>query len=464
MHFRIGIMSSAGNEPEASIVWNGEVRRARRAAAPEYLVPTNAIRALGTAGVRSVGVLVGLLAIFLSPHAARAEGEPFASSGRVTVVPSLGEVIALSRAVAPGVVTGETSVAMAQSGMVGARRSSLGNPYLEVVGERGTAGTWGNTSVIGTLWLPFELGGQRSGRIAEVNANVELHRQNLELMRHLAAAEAIRAYGMAVVGRERARLLEELVEFARSEAALYEGRYQGGDATLRDTRLAAVELGRYGVLLSEARADIVAALSELGRLTNVAYSVPPNGSLHPPRLDVTPEQADDAPALKVSRAEARFYERAKERLRREGNSGSFSAMAVGGRGEFGDGRVGAGVAYAFPVLQRNQGEQARAEAERSRALTEEKLKRRLYRIRIAGLVEEFSQVRSALERLDEDAEPAAVATLEASTEMQRAGKSDLFAILTSRRDLALLRLRRLELAAREWNIQSELAAITGRTP
>ncbi|HEX7668772.1 MAG TPA: TolC family protein [Polyangiaceae bacterium] len=459
-------MSSAGNVPEASTVWNGGATPARKGTAPESLVLTNKIAGVPILGVRNVVALIGLLALFLSspPSVARADDGGLKAPGSAMVVPSLREVIALSRSVAPEVVTGETAVLIAQSGIVGARRSPLGNPYLEVVGERGTSGTWGNTSVIGTLWLPLEIGGQRSGRIAEVNASVELYRQNLELMRHLAAAEATRAYGMAVVGRERAHLLEELVEFARSEAALYEGRYRGGDATLRDTRLAAVELGRYGVLLSEAKADIVAALSELGRLTNVAYTAPPNGGLHPPPLDVTAGDADDAPGLKVTRAEARYFERTKERLRREGSSGAFSAMAVGGRGEFGEGRVGAGVAYAFPVLQRNQGEQARAEAERTRALTEEKLKRRLYRMRIAGLVEELAQVRNAVEQLDEDAEPAAVATLEASTEMQRAGKSDLFAILTSRRDLALLRFRRIELAAREWNIQSELVAITGRTP
>lgn len=379
-------------------------------------------------------------------------------------VPSLRQVITLAVERAPEVVMGGATVEAARSGLVGARRPPVGNPYLEVAGERSMSGSWGNTAVIGTLWVPIEIGGQRSGRIEETNANIELHRRSLGLTRTLAAAEAVRAYGMAIVAAERARLLEQLVEFSRSEAALYEGRFQSGDATLRDTRLAAVELGRYGVLLEETRADLVAALSELGRLTSAAYSAPPSGDLHPPPMDVALKAADGAPSVEVSRAEARYFERSRERFRLEGNAGALSAIAIGGRGELGDVRLGAGVGYAFPVLQRNQGEQARAEAEVSRARTDEKAKRQAFRTRIAGLVEELTLVRRAVARLEKEAEPAAVATLDAATEMQRFGKIDLLAALTSRRDLALLRLRRIELAAREWGITSELVAITGRTP
>jgi outer membrane protein TolC len=64
--------------------------------------------------------------------------------------------------------------------------------------------------------------------------------------------------------------------------------------------------------------------------------------------------------------------------------------------------------------------------------------------------------------LRDQGEPAAIAAVESATAMRRAGKGELLAVLTSRRDLALVQLRRLELATREWNLLAELTAITGR--
>jgi len=119
------------------------------------------------------------------------------------------------------------------------------------------------------------------------------------------------------------------------------------------------------------------------------------------------------------------------------------------------------VAYAFPVARRNQGEIARSEAERARALEEERLLRRLIEARALGLRRELDQVRLALDRLERQAEPAAAAAVEAATEMRRAGKSDLLPVFTSRRELGLLRLRRLDLVEREWRIVAEFVSLGG---
>ena len=59
-------------------------------------------------------------------------------------------------------------------------------------------------------------------------------------------------------------------------------------------------------------------------------------------------------------------------------------------------------------------------------------------------------------------DPRSVAAVDAAVAMQRADKNDLLPMLTSRRELGLLRLRRLDLVAREWTITSELVAISGR--
>jgi outer membrane protein, heavy metal efflux system len=380
-----------------------------------------------------------------------------------SAIPPLSVVIALAREHAPEVLVGEAQVTTARSSLVGARLPPIGNPYLELVTKGRPGESAQSLDVDGQLWLPLEVAGQRGARVDEARALVDFQRKALGYSRALAIAQALRAYGVVTVGAERIRLFESLLDVSRSEAKSYEARYSAGDVTLRDERLSKLELGRYGVLLEEAKADVFLGLFELNRLTGAAYSRLPSTLARPPfSFTLDRRGLDEAPALQVSKAEAAYYGRARERLHLEGVTGALSLILNAGRDELGAVRVGAGAGYAFPVVRRNQGEQARAEAERSRALLDERLARRILKVRIQSLRKELEQVRRALHVLNEEAEPAAVGAVEAATEMQKAGKSDLLPALTSRRDLGLLRLRRLDLVAREWNIASSLVAITGR--
>jgi outer membrane protein, heavy metal efflux system len=392
-----------------------------------------------------------------------AANESFEKEAGRTEIPPLPAVLALVRARAPEVLVGEAQVTTARSALVGARLPPVGNPYVEFV-TKSRPDSLSNLDVDGQLWLPLEVAGQRGARVEEARALVDFQRKNLGYSRALAVAQAIRAYGEVNVDAERIRVFGSLLEVARSEAKSYEARYAAGDATLRDEKLSELELGRYGVLLEEAKADVFQGLFELNRLTGAAYSSLPSTLSRVPRsLAVEAARVDAFPALRVSRAEAAYYARSRERLHREGIAGALSLILNGGRDEFGGGRVGLGVGYAFPVLRRNQGELARAEAERARALLDERLSRRILKARIEMLRKELEQVGRAIDVLEVEAEPAAIAAVDAATAMHKAGKSDLFPALTSRRELGLLRLRRLDLVAREWSIASNLAAITGET-
>lgn len=368
----------------------------------------------------------------------------------------------MARQNAPTVVVGRAYVETARAGRVGAGLPPVGNPYVEVTGERALAGNNRSVGISGTLWLPLEIAGQRGSRLAEADANVKFQGAALTLSRAVAVADAIRAYGMTLVGGERLRVLDELIEVARSEAETNESRFRAGDATAQDARLSQLDLARYRVMLEEARADVAASLAELARVTGVVYDTPPKGPLAAPLI---PENAgvERSPLLSVSRAEAAYHAKSKERWEKEA-AGPFSLMLIAGSDEFGEPKAGGGLAYAFPVLHRFQGERARAEAERSRALIEERVNRKVLQARIVGLRRELEQVKRALDVIQETAEPAALAAVEASMDMRRAGKGDLLALLTSRRDLALLRLRRTDLMQREWNLTSDIAAITGESP
>jgi len=151
-----------------------------------------------------------------------------------TTVPSLLQVLRLVKDRSPEVLLGNANVATAQSSMVGARLAGLGNPYVEVLGRSAIAGADTSVGFDGTLWLPFEIAGQRGTRIAESEALIGYERKNLEVATALAKAAAVRAYGLAAVGGNRLGVLGELLEVARSEAANYAARFGAGDVTVRE--------------------------------------------------------------------------------------------------------------------------------------------------------------------------------------------------------------------------------------
>jgi cobalt-zinc-cadmium efflux system outer membrane protein len=338
----------------------------------------------------------------------------------------------------------------------------LANPYLEFTIDTATGSNSAGRepNILAQLWLPIELFGQRGRRIEETDAAVHVTERSLELGKALSTGEAVRAYGAVVVGAARLKVLGELMEVSRSEAKSYEERYSAGDATIQDANLSRVDLARYGVLLEEAKGDAAAAFYELNRLTGATYALPPDTPLRPPQVDVKVNY-DDLPAVKTPRAEAEYHARVQQRYKRE-SWGPMSLILIGGRDDLGAGKFGGGIGYTFPIVRHNQGEKARAEAEQARALVESQVNRSLVESRLNALGIELTQIRSALDMLRDQGEPAALAAVESATAMRRAGKGELLAVLTSRRDLALVQLRRLELATREWNLLAELTAITGR--
>jgi cobalt-zinc-cadmium efflux system outer membrane protein len=54
--------------------------------------------------------------------------------------------------------------------------------------------------------------------------------------------------------------------------------------------------------------------------------------------------------------------------------------------------------------------------------------------------------------------------VDAAVAVQKAGKGELLRVLMARRDLALLRTRRLEMIRREWSIVSQRVALSGELP
>ncbi|MDI1443547.1 TolC family protein [Polyangium sp. 6x1] len=396
---------------------------------------------------------------------ARADAHPPAAEP----FPALERAMELARERAPGVVSARGAVGVAEASYAGARLHALDNPYLEVFVDRGLQGVTKDATVQANLWLPLEVSGQRARRMDEADALVAWQKALFEATQLSAEGEAVRAYGAALVAAARVRTIEGLVSDAGAEAEVYRQRLAAGDATLQEEKLASMEHARYAVMLEESRADLTRALVDLARATGRMFSPPDGASAMPPTPDETYGEAGAARVAGASAhvtavtREASFYARARERAAIEAHP-PVNLIVTAGRGDLGEPRFGGGLSWTFPVARRKQAEVARADAERTRALAEAEVKRRLVAQGLSGLEIERAKVRRAREVIDATALPAALAAAEAAVAMKTAGKGEMLLVLTARRDLALLRLRRLELIAREWAIVGDIVALTGDLP
>jgi cobalt-zinc-cadmium efflux system outer membrane protein len=376
----------------------------------------------------------------------------------------LRQLIQAARQNAPEVAVARASLSSSRSMLANGRMAPLGNPYLEVTAEHGDKNVTKDVAINGTLWLPLELSGQRASRGKEAEDFVSLHAALVEQAKAQAAARLVKAYGYAVVAAERARVLTDLLTSARAEAELIAERMRNGDAIARDASLAAVEAARHEVMLAETQADLLRARSELAELLGFditdsqLLSAPP--SLQMGGRAVRPGETPNARSLA---AEARFYSSSAERLRKEGQS-PLSVGLVAGRGDFGETRLGGGLAYAFPVFRANRPERARAAAESARALAEKSVQEAVTAGRLRRLQREQAELIHARSVLTQTALPAAQLAVSAVQETYAAGKTEMLAVLLSRRELSALSLRRLELLLQDWLLVGEYVEITGDLP
>jgi len=416
------------------------------------------------ARLRTLFVAFASAFVFL-PNRVHAESPapPIAAS---TSPPALRELVQLARERAPEVVLGRSALTASRSSYANARLAPLGNPLLEVKVQGATKDVVKDVNIESALWLPVEISGQKSRRGREADDFVELHQAMLEQARAAAAGRAVRAYGALVVGASRFRVLTELATTAQSEARYFAERMAIGDATEKDAALAAVDAARHQMALSETKSELLRVVGDLFELTGrnlsaegVSEALPPgfSGALR------APPAVERSPLFRVLAAQAKYYGAARDRLESEG----WSPLSVGllaGRGDVGETRFGAGLAYAFPTFRANQGERARADAERVRALDELSLRRELFARRAVLLTSELSELGRAFEIVTHAALPAAERALAAASETYRVGKGDLLSVLVSRRDFSSLSLRRLEILDKSWQLLGDLVEITGELP
>ena len=417
--------------------------------------------------IQIISCLLAFAAPALSPAELRAADpapEAVAASAREPHA-LLRRLLRDARQNAPEVSLAQASLSSSRSLLANGRMAPFGNPYLEVTAERGDKNVTKDVAINGTLWLPLELSGQRQSRGREAEDFVLLHAALVEQARARAAARLVRAYGFTVVALERAAVLSDLLTSARAQQQLIAERVKSGDAIAPDASLAAVEAARHEVMLAETEAELLRGQSELAELLGREL-LEPAAPAAPPSLQPSGSRSvrpGETPVARSLAAEARFYAASAERLRKEGQS-PLSVGLVAGRGDYGETRLGGGLAYAFPLFRANRPERARARAESARALAEKSVQQTVAARRLRMLQREQVQLTHALAVLTTTALPAAQHAVSAVQETYSAGKAELLAVLLSRRELSALSLRRLELLSQDWLLVSEYVEITGDLP
>ena len=379
--------------------------------------------------------------------------------------PTLQEVWRASRERAPESVRAQTGTILARSESVGARMSSIDNPSLLIVADHGLGptpvGAGAGVQASGAVGVPIEIAGQRSARIRSVEALVSWRESEQAAAEGRAGGAAIVAYGHAVVARARVEQASQAEEQARTEVTWFEARVQAGDATAVDRSLAQTELARYAQFRAEAQIDLVEAKADLRALTGFTDLGDPPPEVEaalPSRLGA--RRGVEAPAVEAFEREQVYWEREGEKAQKA-RWAPLVVTLTGGQDEFGQVRVGGGLGWSLPAIRGNEGEIERAATGASRARADRDAVARAVEARVRGLGEQLARTSDALAELDRAGIPAAQGLVQATDGAFRAGKLELVRVLNARRDLALMRGRRLDLIESGWRAYGELAALLG---
>ena len=381
--------------------------------------------------------------------------------------PSLDQAVALARARAPSVVDARGAAHVAHSLEAGARVAPFGNPYLEVVADRGRFTQ--DVQVLSSLYLPVEINGQRGARIAEWEQLVGWRTASLAEAQARAVADTADAYGGVLVGSARLAQAERAATEATAEADVFRARLSQGDATSYDLSIAESEASRWAQARLGAQIALGQAHARLAQLIGERPLDPPPAVAAPPTTrapmadEVAPRWLNESPLLRSLSTEAQYWSGAADRARAE-RSSPLSVVVTGGRGDLGEARLGAGLAWSFPVFRRNQGEIARAEAERVRVDATTSSLRAALEHRLRSARETYRAAIAGVDEIERTGLPAAERTVDAAIATHRAGKGEITRVLIARRDLAAARARRLDLVELAWRAFADLAAMKGDLP
>lgn len=385
--------------------------------------------------------------------------------------PRLEEAVARAKVSSLTVIEAAGQVGVARATMASARLAPVGNPYLEATAGYKSFNLTTDGPVGVTTFFPVELHGQRGSRMEEAGRLTRWREINQAEATGRAIGEVIATYGSTLVAAARLEAAARAEADAQAEVAYFSARLQLGDSTIFDKSLAEAEAARYAQTRAEAAVRVAQLRANLAELMGLATVEAPaaDASSSPPDLrgewtaPAITRSIQTSPIYLAYSAEAAYWDASRERVSAERNP-PVNLMIFGGPGAGGDAKIGGGLSWTLPVFRRNQGDIARAEAERDRALTYQQILQLTMEARLRGAHEVYRTSRDATAEQDKKGIPAAERMVDAAQASFKAGKGELLRVFIARRDLAMARGRRLDLVETAWHAYGTLAALKGQLP
>jgi outer membrane protein, heavy metal efflux system len=321
---------------------------------------------------------------------------------------SLEQALELARQRAPVILAARDRIEEVRGRLLGATMRFRDNPVIE--GAAGPRTSERGTSIDADVGISqtFELGGRRTARIADAQADIERETATSEntarfLLRDV-AAEFLRALAV----QERLRSLETASTLAGNLLTAADTRFQAGDVPILDVNLARTVAARARSEMLAGEAEQISVLGDLRILLGMTATEPlairgELGERSQYDVDALQSRALDRPDLRALAAEIRQAE-ADLRLGR-GLAKPEIGLGVGYQREEGANVALGRLAITLPVFSRGQELQATSMARATRLTRELEFGRRAIAVEIRSAFDAYQRQVRAVEELERDALP-----------------------------------------------------------
>jgi len=382
---------------------------------------------------------------------------------------SLSLEAAVSRAVAaaPIVTRARSAVREAEARRVGAGLVLPQNPRLTVEGRPLLSGGSGKPGYGATLDFLFDVGGAPRARIREAERFSALAQAGLAYTRTESRAQALESYVRAQVAELRIVEADAALVIARRVLEATERRAHAGagsELEVSSSSLGVAELQADRLELERQRDLALMSLREALDLDAGVKLVLTSPVNEPPSLGEVRGLVERAlashPELRALQARVALLRATEARLEAE----VFPRLGV---------YVGVdaaplsptygvlGLSVELPVAQRNQGPRTLAARERESAEVELGLEARVLTRAVESALSSYEASRRELERLTQQAVPAAARTLFFAEAGFEAGRFDVFRLLNAARDSLRVRASRIDAIEAAWLARIELERAVG---
>lgn len=410
----------------------------------------------------SIALLVLVLYLCLPPSISEAKAaEPALSL-------SLEQALTRAEQRAPRVLEALRAVREAEARRTGAGIIMPVNPRANF-DLRPAAGdtSFASLGFAGNIEFLFEVGGAPAARVREAGRFADVARADQIVHQRDAWAAAWASYVHIQIGEQRLRDASADEQIVLRVLGATRQRSAAGATGDIDVSMAETEAARSRAATLAAERQLKEANMTLRDLLDLAPTEPLSLSTPlapPPQVDppgtLVARALERRPELALIQKQTALLDTAEERLKRETFprvGGYLGVDAAPLSPVFGV----IGVSVELPIAQRNQGPRAQVRAARQNAMELLAFEKRRIAREVTLSASSYESLRAELASLADQALPAAVRALELADAGWRAGRLDVFRVLTAAREVARFHELRLGSLEATWMARIAVARAVG---